>query len=269
MHSPLVSSKRSYLARRTQSRNTANMVAERRWVLFLCSLFWCSLSTVSCLSSVDRDRELRIWDEREARRRVWESWVVNLERARSSTQRVWDSLLVDVGTSEELVTGVIPKSQIFLGCWSWRKSHKLDRSLDPWLWRANRLNHNGRCSASFAATGECSDESECGTWSSVGQSAKHCTRSCRIAWSNHDRAESFTSTDEEDACRSERLGKAASVLRQRRPFLRVDQEGRELRVWCVPECAWSFDVCSRIARRGHSRNGCNWCLNSELRRLRR
>ena len=30
MHSPLVSSKRSYLARRTQSRNTANMVAERR-----------------------------------------------------------------------------------------------------------------------------------------------------------------------------------------------------------------------------------------------
>ena len=71
------------------------------------------------------------------------------------------------------------------------------------------------------------------------------TRSCRIAWSNHDRVEPFTSTDEKDACRSERLRKAASVLRQRRTFLRVDQEGFvELRVWCVPERAWSFAVCS-------------------------
>ena len=26
----------------------------------------------------------------------------------------------------------------------------------------------------------------------------------------------------------------------------------------VPECAWSFDACSRIARRGHSSNSCNW-----------
>ena len=51
-----------------------------------------------CLSSVDRDRGLRIWSERKARRN--------------------ESLLVDVGTSEELVTGVIPKSQIVLGCWS-------------------------------------------------------------------------------------------------------------------------------------------------------
>ena len=25
-----------------------------------------------------------------------------------------------------------------------------------------------------------------------------------------------------------------------------------------PERAWSFDVCSRIARRGHSSNSCNW-----------
>ena len=39
---------------------------------------------------------------------------------------------------------------------------------------------------------------------------------------------------------------------------REDQEGRELRVWCVPERAWSFYVCSRIARRGHSSNSCNW-----------
>ena len=55
------------------------------------------------------------------------------------------------------------------------------------------------------------------------------------------------------------LGKPpVSVLRQRRTFPRVDQEGRELRVWCVPEHAWSFDVCSRIARRGRSSNSCNW-----------
>ena len=54
------------------------------------------------------------------------------------------------------------------------------------------------------------------------------------------------------------LGKPPVFLRQRRTFLRLDQEGRELRVWCVPECAWSFDVCSRIARRGHSSNSCNW-----------
>ena len=50
-----------------------------------------------------------------------------------------------------------------------------------------------------------------------------CTRSWRIAWSNHDCAESFTSTDEKDACRSEKLGKATNVLRQRRTLLCVDQ----------------------------------------------
>ena len=32
----------------------------------------------------------------------------------------------------------------------------------------------------------------------------------------------------------------------------------KIRVWCVPKCAWSFDVCSGIARRGHSSNSCNW-----------
>ena len=42
-----------------------------------------------CLSSVDRDRELRIWNEREARRNECETrWTVYLERARSSTERV-------------------------------------------------------------------------------------------------------------------------------------------------------------------------------------
>ena len=85
-----------------------------------------------CLSSVDRDRELRIWNEREARRNECETRrSAYLERVRSLSTRMWDSLLVDVGTSEELVTGVIPKSQIFLGCWSWRKSHNWDRSFDP------------------------------------------------------------------------------------------------------------------------------------------
>ena len=33
----------------------------------------------------------------------------------------------------------------------------------------------------------------------TSQNAEQCTRSCRIAWSNHDRAE--------DACRAERLRK--------------------------------------------------------------
>ena len=78
------------------------------------------------LSSVDRDRELRIWNEREARRHECETrWTAYLEL----TERVWDSLLVNVGTSNELVTGVIPKSRISLACWS--RSHNLDRSFDP------------------------------------------------------------------------------------------------------------------------------------------
>ena len=41
-----------------------------------------------CPSSVDRDRELRIWSEREGRRHECESrWTAFLERARSSTER--------------------------------------------------------------------------------------------------------------------------------------------------------------------------------------
>ena len=42
-----------------------------------------------------------------------------------------------------------------------------------------------------------------------------------------------------------------NVLGQRRRLPRVGQEGRELRVGCVPERAWSFVVCSGIAGRGH------------------
>ena len=175
-----------------------------------------------CLSSADRDRELRIWNEREARRHECETrcWLT-LERVRNSLLESFRSRRFS------LLAGLDEKVTIWTD----------PLTLNPWLWRANRLNHNGRCSASFAATCECSDESECCTWGSVGWSAEHCTRSCRIAWINYDRAESFTSTDEEDARRSERLGKAASLLRQRRTFLRVDQEGRELRVWlCSQMC---------------------------------
>ena len=57
-----------------------------------------------CLSSGHRDRGLRIWTEREARRNECETrWVAYLERAGSSSERVWNSLLVVVGTSKELV----------------------------------------------------------------------------------------------------------------------------------------------------------------------
>ena len=54
-----------------------------------------------CLSFVDRDRELRIWTERGARQNERET-------------RCW----LTIGTNEELVTGVILKSQIVLGYWS-------------------------------------------------------------------------------------------------------------------------------------------------------
>ena len=159
---------------------------------------------------------LRIWNERGARQNECET------RCRLTLERVRNSLLESFRSRRfSLLAGLDEKVTIWTD----------PLTLNPWLWRANRLNHNGRCSASFAATCECSDESDCCTWGSVGWSAEHCTRSCRIAWINYDRAESFTSTDEEDARRSERLGKAASLLRQRRTFLRVDQEGRELRVW--------------------------------------
>ena len=44
---------------------------------------------VGCLSSVGRDRGLRIWNEREARRNEFETrWIACLERAGSSSERV-------------------------------------------------------------------------------------------------------------------------------------------------------------------------------------
>ena len=80
----------------------------------------------------------------------------------------------------------------------------------------------------------------------------HRTRSCTSVWSDHDDAESSTSTDEKDACRSERLGKATSVLRQRGRLLRAGQEGREPRVGCVPEGTLRFDVWSGVEGRSHT-----------------
>ena len=100
------------------------------------------------LSSVDRDRELRIWNEREARRHECETrcWLT-LERVRN--------LLLESFRSRRfsLLAGLDAKVTIWID----------PLTLNPWLWRANRLNHNGRCSASFAATGECSCGSECCT----------------------------------------------------------------------------------------------------------
>ena len=49
------------------------------------------------------------------------------------------------------------------------------------------------------------------------------------------------------------LGKPP-VFSGREEDFHVGQEGRELRVGCVPECVWSFGVCSKVARRGH----CCW-----------
>ena len=63
-------------------------------------------------------------------------------------------------------------------------------------------------------------------------------RFCRTAWKDHDSAELYTSTNEKDACLPERLGKAASVLRQGKTFFRVYRESRELRVRNFFEDAW-------------------------------
>ena len=91
---------------------------------------------------------LRIWNERGARQNECETrcWLT-LERMRNSLLESFRSRRFS------LVAG---------------RDAKVTNWTDPltvnaWLWRANRLNHNGRCSASFAATGECSDESECCT----------------------------------------------------------------------------------------------------------
>ena len=96
----------------------------------------------------DRDRELRIWNERGARRNECETrcWLT-LERVRNSLLESFRSRRFS------LLAGLDAKVTIWID----------PLTLNPWLWRANRLNHNGRCSASFAATGECSDESECCT----------------------------------------------------------------------------------------------------------
>ena len=119
MPSPLVSSKRSYLARRDTEHKHGKHGGGAPLSSSPLLLDEVLAEHGGCLSSVDRHRELRIWNERGARRNECETrGTAYLDRARSSTERVLDSLLVDVGTSEELVTGVIPKSQISFGCWS-------------------------------------------------------------------------------------------------------------------------------------------------------
>ena len=61
------------VARKTQSRNTANMVAERRLSSFPLILAVVLAEHGGRLSSVNRDRGLRIWNEREARRHECET----------------------------------------------------------------------------------------------------------------------------------------------------------------------------------------------------
>ena len=181
LHSPFTVVKKSVF--RVGQRNTALVVwwssGEHRTeclVRLSCLIWW----------SATKNSLTGIWNEREARRNEWET-------------RYW----------------LTSKRSLFFGCWSWRKgtSWRDPLTLNPWLWRANRLNHNGWSSESFAAANECFDELERCTSSPVGQSAENRTRSCRNAWSNHYRAGSFTTTtDEKDAFWPERLEKADIVL---------------------------------------------------------
>ena len=79
---------------------------------------------------------LRIWNERGARRNERETRCWLLESFRSRR------LSLVAGRDAKVTNWTDPLT------------------LNPWLWRANRLGHNGSCSASFAATDERSDESE-------------------------------------------------------------------------------------------------------------
>ena len=82
----------------------------------------------------------------------------------------------------------------------------------PWLWRAIRLvtkvvdelriQYGGRV-ASTATAGECTTKSGRCSWNSVAKSIEDCTKSCGIAWSEHDGVEPCTGTDGKDACGSD------------------------------------------------------------------
>ena len=115
------------------------------------------------LSSVDRDRELRIWSEHGARRNECETrcWLT-LERVRNSLLESFRSRRFP------LLAGLDVKVTIWID----------PLTLNPWLWRANRLDHNGRCSSSIANSSECVDGSKRCTRSSVPTSTEHRTRSC-------------------------------------------------------------------------------------------
>ena len=88
---------------------------------------------------------LRIWNERGARRNECET------RCSLTLERVRNSLLESFRSR---------RFSLVAGCDAKVTNCTDPLTLNPWLWRANRLNHSGRCSASFTVTGECSDESE-------------------------------------------------------------------------------------------------------------
>ena len=136
------------------------------------------------------------------------------------------------------------------------------------LWRAIRLGpRNGRCSASVATAGECVDELRMLTLEAQLRGQQN------IAQSLAELPGAITTVLNRAQAPTRRMlvdqkgvGKPSFVLGQRRRLLRVGQEGRELRIRCVPERAWSFDVCSGVTRRGHSRQHLRLvCQNSELR----
>ena len=90
----------------------------------------------------------RIWNKRGARRNEREThcWLT-LERVRNSLLESFQSrrLSLVAGRDAKVTNWTDPLT------------------LNPWLWRANRLNHNGRSSATFASASECPDESVCCT----------------------------------------------------------------------------------------------------------
>ena len=187
---------------------------------------------VGRLSSGDRDCGLRIWNE----------------KGRSSEQ-VWKSLLV-----------VTPKVAD-CPCWLWRGNHKLSLTSEIRLvtscWRAERPEMEDAARALQQQVRALMNQNAAFEAELRGQQ--------NIARGLAELPGAITTVLHRSQAPTRRmlvdpkgLGKATSVLRQRRRLLSVAQEGRELRVGCVPECAWSFDVCSSVARRGHSSNSCRW-----------
>ena len=94
MHSPLVSSKKVIPYAQDTEQKHGKHGSGAPLSSFRLLLVVVLAEHGGCLSSVDRDCELRIWSEREARRNECETrWTAYLERARSSSERVRNSLL--------------------------------------------------------------------------------------------------------------------------------------------------------------------------------